>query len=110
MFLRITFVHAPSSAFANDDERYVSCSNSLDCGNIKGVGYPFWGSNRPDYCGYPELKLDCSDQDPEITIEKLTYKFLASITRHGLSVLLEKIMQKTSVRHSFSTPLGYPIY
>jgi hypothetical protein len=76
MFLRITFVHAPSSAFANDDERYVSCSNSLDCGNIKGVGYPFWGSNRPDYCGYPELKLDCSDQDPEITIEKLTYKVL----------------------------------
>ncbi|KAI5559276.1 hypothetical protein BDE02_17G099000 [Populus trichocarpa] len=76
MFLIITFVHAPSSAFANDDERYVSCSNSLDCGNIKGVGYPFWGSNRPDYCGYPELKLDCSDQDPEITIEKLTYKVL----------------------------------
>jgi hypothetical protein len=110
IFLIITFVHAPSSAFANDDERYVSCSNSFDCGDIKGVGYPFWGSNRPDYCGYPELKLDCSDQDPEITIEKLTYKFLASITRHGLSVLLEKIMQKTSVRHSFSTPLGYPIY
>jgi hypothetical protein len=76
IFLIIIFVNAPSSAFANDDERYVSCSNSFDCGDIKGVGYPFWGSNRPDYCGYPELKLDCSDQDPEITIEKLTYKVL----------------------------------
>jgi len=76
MFLTITFVHAPSSASANDDERYVSCSNSLDCGDIKGVGYPFWGSNRPDYCGYPELKLNCSDQDLEITIKKLTYKVL----------------------------------
>ncbi|XP_061947823.1 LEAF RUST 10 DISEASE-RESISTANCE LOCUS RECEPTOR-LIKE PROTEIN KINASE-like 2.1 [Populus nigra] len=76
VFLTITFVHAPSSAFANDDERYVSCSNSFDCGDIKGVGYPFWGSNRPDYCGYPQLKLHCSDQDLEITIEKLTYKVL----------------------------------
>ncbi|XP_061947407.1 LEAF RUST 10 DISEASE-RESISTANCE LOCUS RECEPTOR-LIKE PROTEIN KINASE-like 2.7 [Populus nigra] len=76
IFLIKTFVHAPSSAFANDDERYVNCSNSFDCGDIKGVGYPFWGSNRPDYCGYPELKLDCSDQDLEITIEKLTYKVL----------------------------------
>ncbi|KAJ6960931.1 hypothetical protein NC653_038816 [Populus alba x Populus x berolinensis] len=26
---------------------------SFDCGNIKGVGYPFLGSDRPDYCGYP---------------------------------------------------------
>ncbi|KAJ6861336.1 hypothetical protein NC651_037425 [Populus alba x Populus x berolinensis] len=76
IFVIITFVHAPSSAFANDDERYVNCSNSFDCGDIKGVGYPFWGSNRPDYCGYPELKLNCSDQDLEITIEKLTYKVL----------------------------------
>ncbi|KAG6742001.1 hypothetical protein POTOM_055283 [Populus tomentosa] len=76
IFLIITFVHAPSSAFANDDERYVNCSNSFDCGDIKGVGYPFWGSNRPEYCGYPELKLNCSDQDLEITIEKLTYKVL----------------------------------
>ncbi|KAG6743136.1 hypothetical protein POTOM_054082 [Populus tomentosa] len=31
---------------------------------------------EPDYCGYPVLKLNCSDQDLEITIEKLTYKVL----------------------------------
>ncbi|KAJ6960475.1 hypothetical protein NC653_038493 [Populus alba x Populus x berolinensis] len=70
------FICGSTIVFANDDERYVNCSNSFDCGDIKGVGYPFWGSNRPDYCGYPELKLNCSDQDLEITIEKLTYKVL----------------------------------
>jgi hypothetical protein len=76
-FITIIFICGSTLVFANDDERYVNCSNSLDCGDIKGVGYPFWGSNRPDYCGYPELKLDCStDQDLEITIEKLTYKVL----------------------------------
>ncbi|KAJ6371032.1 hypothetical protein OIU77_001525 [Salix suchowensis] len=76
IFLIITFVHVPSSAFANDDELYVNCGDLFDCGDIKGVGYPFSGSDTPDYCGHPELKLDCSDQDPEITIQKLTYKVL----------------------------------
>ncbi|XP_061948384.1 LEAF RUST 10 DISEASE-RESISTANCE LOCUS RECEPTOR-LIKE PROTEIN KINASE-like 1.3 isoform X2 [Populus nigra] len=76
-FITMIFICGSALVFANDDERYVSCSNLFDCGDIKGVGYPFWGSNRPDYCGYPELKLDCStDQDLEITIEKLTYKVL----------------------------------
>uniref|UniRef100_A0A6N2KXH1 non-specific serine/threonine protein kinase n=1 Tax=Salix viminalis TaxID=40686 RepID=A0A6N2KXH1_SALVM len=77
IFLIITFVHVPSSAYANDDERYVNCGKLFDCGDIKGVGYPFSGSNRPDYCGHPELKLDCSDQDVEITVKKLTYKVLS---------------------------------
>ncbi|KAJ6867279.1 hypothetical protein NC652_038488 [Populus alba x Populus x berolinensis] len=75
-FIAMIFICGSTLVFANDDERYVNCSNSFDCGDIKGVGYPFWGSNRPDYCGYPELKLNCSDQDLEITIEKLTYKVL----------------------------------
>nr|TKS00421.1 putative receptor-like protein kinase [Populus alba] len=74
--IAMIFICGSTIVFANDDERYVNCSNSFDCGDIKGVGYPFWGSNRPDYCGYPELKLNCSDQDLEITIEKLTYKVL----------------------------------
>ncbi|KAJ6369679.1 hypothetical protein OIU76_028015 [Salix suchowensis] len=77
IFLIITFVHVPSSAFANDDERYVNCGGLFDCGDIRGVGYPFSGSNRPDYCGHPALKLDCSDQDPEITVKNLTYKVLS---------------------------------
>jgi hypothetical protein len=49
---------------------------SFDCGNIKGVGYPFSGSDRPDYCGYPGFELGCSNQDPEITIMGSTYKLL----------------------------------
>ncbi|KAJ6371039.1 hypothetical protein OIU77_001531 [Salix suchowensis] len=76
IFLIITFVHVPSSAYANDDERYVNCGDLFDCGDIKGVGYPFSGSDRPDYCGHPELKLDCNDQDAEIKIQELTYKVL----------------------------------
>ncbi|KAF9664001.1 hypothetical protein SADUNF_Sadunf17G0110500 [Salix dunnii] len=75
-FIIMIFIRGSTFVFADDDERYVNCGNLFDCGDFKGVGYPFSGSNRPDYCGYPGLKLDCSDQDPEITIQKLTYKVL----------------------------------
>ncbi|KAG6742002.1 hypothetical protein POTOM_055284 [Populus tomentosa] len=61
IFLIIIFVHAPSSAFADDDERYLSCMKLYDRGNIKGVGYPFSGYDRPDYCGYPEFELDYTE-------------------------------------------------
>ncbi|KAJ6371024.1 hypothetical protein OIU77_001517 [Salix suchowensis] len=75
-FITMIFICGSTLVFANDDERYVNCGKLFDCGDIKGVGYPFSGSDTPDYCGHPELKLDCSDQDPEITIQKLTYKVL----------------------------------
>ncbi|KAJ6735028.1 hypothetical protein OIU79_002159 [Salix purpurea] len=76
-FITMIFICGSTLVFANDDERYVNCGNLFECGDIKDVGYPFSGSDRPDYCGHPELKLDCtSDQDLEITIRKLTYKVL----------------------------------
>ncbi|CAK7344263.1 unnamed protein product [Dovyalis caffra] len=74
--ITMIFICGSKLVFAQEDERYVSCSNSFDCGNIKNIGYSFWGSNRPDYCGYPELEIDCSKQDPEIKIMQVTYKVL----------------------------------
>ncbi|KAF9683963.1 hypothetical protein SADUNF_Sadunf04G0068600 [Salix dunnii] len=66
----------PTAAPVSDEERYLNCRNLIDCGNIKGIGYPFSGSNRPDYCGYPGFELNCSNQDPEITVIQSTYKVL----------------------------------
>ncbi|BFG25360.1 hypothetical protein CerSpe_116340 [Prunus speciosa] len=43
-----------------DDEQYLNCGASFQCANIPNIGYPFWGSSRPDYCGYPEFKLNCT--------------------------------------------------
>ncbi|KAJ6290646.1 hypothetical protein OIU78_026398 [Salix suchowensis] len=54
----IALVCGSAPVFADDDARYLSC----------GAGYPFLGSDRPGYRGYPGLKLSCRHQDPEITI------------------------------------------
>ncbi|KAJ6371027.1 hypothetical protein OIU77_001520 [Salix suchowensis] len=72
----IALVCGSAPVLADDDERYLNCMNSFDCGNITGAGYPFSGSDRPGYCGYPGFELSCRNQDPEIKIMGSTYKLL----------------------------------
>ncbi|GLU01579.1 hypothetical protein SLE2022_188820 [Rubroshorea leprosula] len=76
-FIIITFVliHAPKFA-SSVDERYANCNRTFACGNIENIGYPFWGSGRPDYCGFPGFQLNCKDSILEITIMSATYHVL----------------------------------
>ncbi|KAI6691539.1 hypothetical protein NL676_028367 [Syzygium grande] len=60
-----------------NDALYSDCSNLFSCGNIQGVGYPFWGGNRPNSCGYPALQLACEDNTATIMISNVKYKVLS---------------------------------
>ena len=58
-------------------ERFVECSIPFDCGRIKNISYPFLGGDRPDYCGFPEFKLTCRDNEyPIISFEELEFRVL----------------------------------
>ncbi|KAF3444292.1 hypothetical protein FNV43_RR13982 [Rhamnella rubrinervis] len=75
-FLMVTvliFIHEPSSSSADE---YSDCAADFECGNIR-VGYPFWGSDRPEHCGHPKLELNCTTGDVTvITISSDTYRVL----------------------------------
>ncbi|OAY57122.2 LEAF RUST 10 DISEASE-RESISTANCE LOCUS RECEPTOR-LIKE PROTEIN KINASE-like 1.3 isoform X2 [Manihot esculenta] len=73
--ITIVFLCPPPSVLASDAQ-YQNCSTTFRCGNITNIGYPFWGSNRPDYCGNPNFLLNCTEQAAEITIKNLTYQVL----------------------------------
>ena len=55
--LMISLVFSSLSKAENGE--YAACSIPYSCGKIKNIGYPFWGGNRPEYCGVSELKLNC---------------------------------------------------
>ncbi|XP_048422234.1 G-type lectin S-receptor-like serine/threonine-protein kinase At1g61500 isoform X2 [Pyrus x bretschneideri] len=57
-------------------DSYTTCSNTFNCGGITKVGFPFWGDGRPDNCGYPELKLACSNDVTTIEIMRVKYRLL----------------------------------
>lgn len=58
------------------DQYYLNCSTPFHCSNLKNIQYPFWGSNRAEYCGHPKFKLNCTGEVPEISIMSQSYRVL----------------------------------
>ncbi|KAK9903133.1 hypothetical protein M0R45_001271 [Rubus argutus] len=62
----------PSFSADNDDQQYLDCSQTFQCGNLQHIGYPFWGPSRPQYCG-----LDCSRDNAIISFNNQNYRVLS---------------------------------
>ncbi|KAG5535472.1 hypothetical protein RHGRI_023292 [Rhododendron griersonianum] len=69
----VALIRLPAS-FAQGNEQYPNCSQLFQCGNIQGIGYPFWGGNRSQSCGHPSFQLDCTGEAPVLTIETRPYR------------------------------------
>ncbi|KAL3504586.1 hypothetical protein ACH5RR_034427 [Cinchona calisaya] len=39
-----------------------------NCGSLQGIGYPFWGGDRPEACGIRELLLQCVENQYTIRV------------------------------------------
>ncbi|WCJ25344.1 Protein kinase superfamily protein [Euphorbia peplus] len=77
MIIIIFFGH-PTFVYAqNVSQPFEDCKGTFNCGNITEIGYPFWGSNRQDYCGHPEFQLNCADQTAKIKIDEFSYQVLS---------------------------------
>ncbi|XP_031117394.1 LEAF RUST 10 DISEASE-RESISTANCE LOCUS RECEPTOR-LIKE PROTEIN KINASE-like 1.4 isoform X2 [Ipomoea triloba] len=89
----------------NSSSVYEACAESFSCGDIDGIGYPFWGGSQPEYCGHPSFGLSCNDEShPEISILSVKYKVLdissqaATIVRDDLlSNICPSNPQRTSL-------------
>ncbi|XP_050258873.1 LEAF RUST 10 DISEASE-RESISTANCE LOCUS RECEPTOR-LIKE PROTEIN KINASE-like 2.1 [Quercus robur] len=75
MIVTITLIHCPTYLLA-DNEQYLTCEAPFNCSNLVNLSYPFWGSNRPNYCGHPSFQLDCSSNSPQINITYMNYRVL----------------------------------
>lgn len=77
VFLFISISNTIPTSVGADDDRFTNCSrNSFSCGFISNITYPFWGDNRPDYCGLPDFQLACESNIPNIIIQSLKYRIL----------------------------------
>ncbi|KAL5743349.1 hypothetical protein ACOSP7_026196 [Xanthoceras sorbifolium] len=112
LFIIITllFVHVPTSVLAID-EKYQNCSAPVRCGNLQDAVYPFWGGDRPEYCGYPGFRLDCNDNVPEITIADRTYRVL-KIDRSSkvVSVAIEDYWDNNCPTNRGNSPLNFTLF
>ncbi|XP_004300968.1 PREDICTED: probable receptor-like protein kinase At1g67000 [Fragaria vesca subsp. vesca] len=72
-FLSINF----RSSVCADTAEYANCSLPVTCGSVKSnISYPFWGSDRPEYCGKSGFEVTCNANVPMITMKKINFRIL----------------------------------
>ncbi|RDY09122.1 LEAF RUST 10 DISEASE-RESISTANCE LOCUS RECEPTOR-LIKE PROTEIN KINASE-like 2.1, partial [Mucuna pruriens] len=58
--LTLTFFLATlPQSYSQENDTYSICSQSFSCGTLSNISYPFWGGNRPQFCGRDGFKLAC---------------------------------------------------
>ncbi|KAM0001971.1 putative protein kinase RLK-Pelle-WAK-LRK10L-1 family [Helianthus debilis subsp. tardiflorus] len=80
--LAITMVLATIISFpvarCQDASPYDICGQSVQCGDIDKIEYPFWLSGRPQHCGHPDFQLSCRSDVPMLRLgpEPVDYRVL----------------------------------
>lgn len=60
MLALVFFSTTLPQSHSQKNDSYSTCSKSFSCGTlITNVSYPFWGGNRPQFCGGHGFKLTC---------------------------------------------------
>ncbi|CAN0913696.1 LEAF RUST 10 DISEASE-RESISTANCE LOCUS RECEPTOR-LIKE PROTEIN KINASE-like 2.1 [Linum grandiflorum] len=90
LILTITISTTTAQGDDDQDPYYSDCSRQqIECGDST-FGFPFWGNNRPRFCGLPEFNLTCADdRTPTISIAGLTYQILKINSDSQILTLLQ---------------------
>ncbi|KAJ1430581.1 Wall-associated receptor kinase, galacturonan-binding domain [Sesbania bispinosa] len=68
----------PTTSIGQEHNKYTECSQPYTCGEISGIFYPFWGENRPSYCGSnKQFELKCeANQNTSIQVGSQSFHVL----------------------------------
>ncbi|KAA3474584.1 LEAF RUST 10 DISEASE-RESISTANCE LOCUS RECEPTOR-LIKE PROTEIN KINASE-like 2.7 [Gossypium australe] len=75
LFFLVVLTRVPT-ILSVDDPRYSICRGTLTCGSVSNISYPFWGWNRPSYCGQTGFELRCENDITEIMMNENTLRVL----------------------------------
>ncbi|GMQ11369.1 hypothetical protein CsSME_00054028 [Camellia sinensis var. sinensis] len=79
-FIFIIIINSTPTSHGTNDENYTAChEKTYDCGEkIKEIGYPFWGEDRPPFCGVQGFNLTCKGNQNTtiVVIEKQEFRVL----------------------------------
>ena len=99
--------------FSDDNQQYEECRSSLyECGELKGIGYPFWGDARPQFCGLQGFELKCQVGDyPLIHIDSLDFRVLnISLPTYTMTIARTDFWNETCPKQFNSTTLNYTLF
>ncbi|KAI3735866.1 hypothetical protein L6452_15387 [Arctium lappa] len=104
----IIFTLFPISSVSQNIQEFNDCTTKLyNCGEtIRWIGYPFWGQDRPSYCGLPEFRLTCRD-DGVTTVRIINTSFrVLSINQNAsrITIALDDLWKESDACSLRSQP------
>ena len=73
----VFFLTTLPQSYSQKNDTYSICSQPFSCGLIN-VSYPFWGGNRPQFCGSRGFKLTCmNNQNTSIQVGSQKFHLLS---------------------------------
>ena len=79
---------------------------------MKGIGYPFWGDDRPQFCGLQGFELKCQAGGyPLIHIDSLDFRVLnISLPTYTMAIARTDFWNETCPEQFNSTTLNYTLF
>ncbi|KAJ6738612.1 hypothetical protein OIU74_003553 [Salix koriyanagi] len=106
-----------STSYGEDDNKeYTACKKHFSCGVFSGLSYPFWGGDRPEFCGHKGFELKCEkDQFPMIASDRNIEFRLSRLNQHFRLMTLQlenptDYICPTQTSADSSTPSGFDIF
>ncbi|GJS89981.1 leaf rust 10 disease-resistance locus receptor-like protein kinase-like 1.4 protein [Tanacetum coccineum] len=75
LVLFVIIVSLATTITGQNNRAYDDCGQKVECGDIN-LEYPFWGADRPRYCGHPGFQLTCQSDVPVLLYEPVNYRVL----------------------------------
>ncbi|KAK6255744.1 hypothetical protein SCA6_017049 [Theobroma cacao] len=76
-FLLLLFLHPTTPSPPPNDTTFRNCNQTISCGTITNLTYPFTGGPRPEYCGPPGFQLTCSNNTTlELLTDSVSYRVI----------------------------------
>ncbi|KOM28523.1 hypothetical protein LR48_Vigan549s007800 [Vigna angularis] len=95
----------------SSNRTHSNCANLISCGQIRNIGFPFWGGNRPRECGHPLMELICENEISYITIKDVKYQVLeANPDSHTLKITRQDYSIDLCQPNQVSTSLDTQLY
>lgn len=70
------------------------CGEPVECGELR-LEYPFWGLDRPAYCGHPGFQLICQSNVTLLNYESVNYRVLDTDTSTQTIIIARNDLQTT---------------
>ena len=103
------FLSILTPSYCTDYERFANCGRPYKCGSIQNVFYPFWGGDRPEYCGREGFKLECHNNEiPIIRFEPLAFRVLKISESHPIMTIARlDLWDGSCPQNNFNTTLNF---